>query len=850
MCFSNKVFFFVMTGLAGIVLFAAPSSGNAEDGGLTPARTNIALGKKYTFNKTTQTTAFRPTQGSAPAAQLTDGKYGDSATAGWFRQAVVSVTIDLGQIEPITGISYSSAISVAWPVAISLFTSDNGKEFYYVGDVIRLSVKRGVPGIAQSTHRYIAEGLATKGRYVRLVIRAGQGANTRCDEIEVYRGSEQQLAHERAGKPLTEMQDMEAFSVGMVTDAGARIRLRQDLAAMRRRVEASELSPGVKSSALRQLTALAPQIDSLPRIEAQGFRAVVPMNDLHARIMQVNASMLRAQGLPAVCIWKKNRWDRLGACEGPPDLSKTRPTIDVAMMNKEYRSAAFNITNAGNDPLTAVVRIEGLPGGVNPDYVRVHQVEFVDTIKKVFVADALPLAVKTSEGFAISVPAGMTRQVWLTFHPTDLVPQKHSGVIRVQLEGESGEMQLPLTLHVFDLTFPEQPTLSLFMFEFSNNPLGEFFPPAIIGDLRAHFVDVAVGNNDVVPGVKPSDLDDEGNLLATPDFSRFDNWIKLWQGKGIQEYIVSFHGSRKDFAGKSLGTPAFQRAVRQWAKAWGDHNRTLGLEPGQVAVSIFDEPQKAEDAQRIVHWAKAIKAGTSEIHIWVDPVHTVKWYDEAAEAFEICDILCPNLATYVDGLPRSGNIFGALQAKGKKLWFYQASGPVRLMDPYYYNRLSSWYCFKYGATGNGFWSYVDTGWAKSAWNMYRASYAGFTPAYLSETDVTSGKHWEAVREGIEDFEYLCMLRDRIAQLQAKPAAVTALAKAKQVLRDSLDQVIPEPFDQTNGAYKWDGLIHGGLSRAVIEGQLFGSGLAPGKDRSLADQARQRILTMLEQLPHD
>ena len=846
---SNKVFSFVMIGFVGVVLFADSSTGESEGSDLTPAGTNIALGKKYTFNKTTQTTAFRPTQGSAPAAQLTDGKYGDGETAGWFRQAVVSVTIDLGQIEPIAGISYSSAISVAWPVAISLFTSDNGKEFYYVGDVIRLSAKRGVPGEGHSTHRYIAEGLATKGRYVRLMIRAGQGANTRCDEIEVYRGSGQQLEQERAGKPLTEMKDMEAFSVGMVTDAGARIRLRQDLAAMRRRVESSKLRPGVKSAALRQLTALAPQINSLPRIEAKGFRAIVPMNDLHARIMQVNASMLRAQGLPAVCIWKKNRWDRLGACEGPLDLRKTRPPIDVAMMNKEYRSEAFNITNASNEPLTAVVRIEGLPGGANPDYVSVHQVEFVDTIKKVFVADALPLATKTKEGFAISVPAGMTRQVWLTFHPTDLVPQKHSGVIRVRPGESSREIQLPLTLHVFDFTFPEQPTLSLFMFEFSNNPLGDFFPHAIIGDLRAHFVDVAVGNNDVVPGVKPSDMDDEGNLLAAPDFSRFDDWIKLWQGKGIQDYIVSFHGSRKDFAGKRIGTRAFHRAVSQWAKAWGDHIRTLGLKPGQVAVSIFDEPQKAEHAQRIVHWAKAIKAGTSEIHIWVDPVHTAKWYDEAPEAFEICDILCPNLATYVGGLPRSANIFGSLQTKGKKLWFYQASGPVRLMDPYYYNRLSSWYCFKYGATGNGFWSYVDTGWAKSAWNMYRAAYAGFTPVYLSETDVTSGKHWEAVREGIEDFEYLCMLRGRIEQLQAKPEAAAALAKAKQVLRNSLDQVVPDQFDQTNGAYKWDGIVHGGLPRAVVEGQLFGPGSAPGKDRSLADQARRRILTMLEQLQH-
>ena len=817
---------------------------SADELGHEKSRTNIALGKNYTFNKTTQTTAFTPSQGSSPATQLTDGKYGESETAGWFRQFVVSVTIDLGQIEPIAGISYSTAKSVAWPVAISLFVGDNGKDFYYVDDILRLSAKRGVPGEGDSTHRYIADGLDTKGRYVRLMIRAGMEANTRCDEIEVYRGSEHLLGQKRAGKPLAQMKDMEAFSVGMVTDAGARIRLRQDLAAMRKRVEASKLAPGVKSSALQQLTALAPQINTLPLIEEKGFRAIVPMNDLHARIMQVSAPMLRAQGLPAVCIWKKNRGDRLGACEGPSKPPAAPPSIDVAMMNKEYRSEAFNITNAGNEPLTAVVCIEGLPGGANPDYISVHQVEFVDTIKKMFVADALPLAPKISEGFAISVPAGMTRQVWLTFHPTDLAPGKHSGAICVRPGKDMPSAQFPLGLHVFDFTFPEQPTLSLSMFEFSNNPFGEA-KDAIIGDLRAHFVDTPVGNDDVVPRVKPSDVDNEGNLLAAPDFSNFDNWIKRWQGQSIQYYIVGFHGHRKDFAGKRIGTPAFHRAVSQWAKAWGDHNRTLGLKPGQVAVSIFDEPHKAEHAQRIVHWAKAIKAGTSEILIWVDPVQTAEWYDEAPEAFEICDILCPNLPEA--GLPRSADIFGSLQAKGKKLWFYQCSGPVRLMDPYYYNRLSSWYCFKYGATGNVFWSYVDTGSAKSAWNMYQAAYAGFTPVYLSETDVTAGKHWEAVREGVEDYEYLCMLRDRIEQLQPKPEAAAAVAKARQVLRNSLDQVVPGQYDQIDGAYQWDRVIHGGLPRDVVEGQLFGTGSAPGKDRSLADKARLEILKALDRL---
>ncbi len=113
--------------IAITISFLLCCSLSADEPGHEKSRTNVALGKKYTFIKTTQTTAFTPSQGSSTATQLTDGKYGEPV--GWFRQFVVSVMIDLGQVEPISGLSYSGAgisAGVPWPVAISLFTSDNG----------------------------------------------------------------------------------------------------------------------------------------------------------------------------------------------------------------------------------------------------------------------------------------------------------------------------------------------------------------------------------------------------------------------------------------------------------------------------------------------------------------------------------------------------------------------------------------------------------------------------------------------------------------------------------------------------------------------------------------------------
>jgi len=73
--------------------------------------------------------------------------------------------------------------------------------------------------------------------------------------------------------------------------------------------------------------------------------------------------------------------------------------------------------------------------------------------------------------------------------------------------------------------------------------------------------------------------------------------------------------------------------------------------------------------------------------------------------------------------------------------------------------LQAWLSARLGATGSFFWSFSDDA-SGASWNEYRlpATQATFSPFFLSNTQVTVSKHSEAIREGMEDFEYLNALR--------------------------------------------------------------------------------------------
>ncbi|NLC55349.1 MAG: discoidin domain-containing protein [Armatimonadetes bacterium] len=795
-------------------------AGQPVQGGFVarPPGENLARGCPVTFSATPN---YPYSTDPDDPKQLTDGEYSagyfwvQKSTVGWSHTSPVLITIDLGQVQPIAGVSYNTAAGVAgggWPTAIFIATSDDGETWHLAGDLAILAAKNGLPPADRySVYRYVTGELQTRGRYLRLGI-VPQGGYTFCDEIEVYRGQEELLAREPAGEIVT---DLTARGEREPTRSGIFWRLTTDLAATRAAVENATL-PEARREALRaRLAAIEKAIPDLPAPDPTTFKTVFPLNDLHARLLAVHASLLRARGLPAFFVWKKNRYDFLTPHEAPAKAPPP-PTLSVEMMRGEVRAEAFLLTNASPRPVTAVVKLQGLPGAPRPKWLQVAAVPWTDTSHRVPVAAALPPAAYREGGFVVPVPAGVTGKVWLTIDSAGFKPGRYQGALVVT--GVGRPIRLPFRLRVSPVQM-SRPRLSLGMWDYTDGRGNYGITPqnrdAAIALMRSHGVDTPWAGSGVLPWPQAEAFDERHQLKAPLAFpASFAEWIRRWPD--ARQYFV-FAAVGRGFAGATIGTPEFHGRVGSWAKALAQQMRDLGLKPQQLGILLVDEPHQDEHDEIVAAWARAIKAAAPEITLFQDPVWPRPDQTRIQEAITLCDVICPNLPIYYEGGEPVARYFAARRAAGQRLWFYQCSGPARLFDPYRYHRLQAWHCFRHGAVGMGFWAFGDTGGGKSSWNEYATAGTPFTPVFLSPDGVTDGIHWQAVREGIQDYEYLAMLRDAAS----RPANARLRAQAEALLAEAPAAVIGD----YRSSYDWK----------------------QESDRTQADRYRLRVLALLEKM---
>ncbi len=375
---------------------------------------------------------------------------------------------------------------------------------------------------------------------------------------------------------------------------------------------------------------------------------------------------------------------------------------------------------------------------------------------------------------------------------------------------------VPIELHLYPLLLPRKLSCSLGMWDYTGEPPAYDLTPdnveAAIANMRSHFLDTPWLQGGCGPW--PQGFDEQGNMVGELDFAPFDAWVARWPEATNYGVFLSVGDS---LAGVPMTAEHFPQCVASWMSGWVDHLREMDIEPRQLMLLLVDEPSQEEQEQRIITWARAIKAAEPEVIIWEDPVHQEP--QEAALPEVFADVLCPNLGIFASGSEASRQFYADWQKQGKTLWFYQCSGPAKTYDPYYYHRLQHWFCFKYGAVGSGFWAYGDAAGAGTSWNELRAGRTSYTPVYIEPDSITDGKHFEAIREGLEDYEYLRMLRDRAAQLQEQGDEDGA-RRARDLLAAVVDEVCGEGYQPPQ--IPW----------------------TAAKDRTGADRARLRVLQEL------
>ncbi len=745
--------------------------------GTAHARTNLALDRPVELDPAPNYPACTD---AGDRKQLTDGIRASSwmgrplwlqpGTVGWKASSPVRITIDLGRVADVGGVSFSTAAGsggVAWPTAIEVLFGEDGKSFRHAGELVELSARNALPpqtGYAE--HRFSSASLSGRARFVQLLVEPRPEYYTFVDEIEV-------LAAERptADAPRGAIRDSRRFFAERVLGRFGQRRFETDLATARRTVAQAGLAAATRGALERRLAQLVSR--SAVAADPSRFRAELPLDDRHAEVWAVVGAARKAAGHPALVAWVGGPYDPIEPTTAPP---RTGGEVAVALLPGEWRPAVVNLTSSIDRSAETVVSIEGLPGGSNPSWVAVHEVAWTDSAHGAAVASALPVAIRVAGGHRIRVPAGATRQIWLSFHPGDLAPGPYRGEVRVRSELGS-PLVVPIVLQILPGRFPARPTLHAGGWDYATDHVYASTSgneAALIALLRSHFIDTAWATSAVL-GLGP--FDGAGRLSAPPDTARFDRWIAAWPD--ARRYAIYLNAA-DGLPGVAAGTAGFRARVAAWIDFWVAHAKRRGIEPSQLLLLPVDEVRTPEQDARFLVWASAIRAAQPNVGILMIPLH------DRPEAVNR-DALA--LATVVTAnrwkVGSSPSAWGFYRKRSASLELYSAEGPMLELDPYALIRLQAWEAWRLGARGSSFWSFSDAGGA-SSWNPCGQQALSYTSLFLSPDSAVSGKHLEALRESIEDYEYFVMLR---AALNAAPADHPALARARTLLDLGADRVL-------------------------------------------------------------
>ena len=388
-----------------------------------------------------------------------------------------------------------------------------------------------------------------------------------------------------------------------------------------------------------------------------------------------------------------------------------------------------------------------------------------------------------------NVTAPEAQPVWVSvFVPPGAPPGDYTGTLTVRPRN-APTRAVPLRLHVWDFDLPQFTQLrsSFWLFpEWLPAPPDtdkltlEFLRPWIDATLDSRLCPMLM-----VDALYTIYREPDGAL--TPDFTRFDEIMGYILD---QRHANSFRGENQGMSGlgmmwlvdRATGKPAdvnFPRAnagyrsdpqywefARQWVSAYYDHIRAKGWmkqdyfflidEPGRVTEEMAEACRflhQVEPQIRIMCTVPVDAPEQDTIDIWVPltPAYNQETADRArSSGDEVWWYVCVELAPYAD---------------------------VLLTSPAIDGRLLPWMNFRYGSTGLLYWgvNYWADGVFSREPGSTRCHFARQNGAtgdgYLLYVDPAEPRRplrttrLDNLRDGVEDYDYLCLLRDRLAALR-------------------------------------------------------------------------------------
>ena len=467
----------------------------------------------------------------------------------------------------------------------------------------------------------------------------------------------------------------------------------------------------------------------------------------------------------AACPWAY--FDPHSSLPTPDDRTES---LSAALCQGEYESLAMNLTNVSEKTLDVRVFCDGIETEGGEAVAVANPIEFrravtVSTYRRSSVADPLP---RLGQGNIISISSLESQQLWITVHAKDLPPGRYVAKLRLKsLEADPTEVRIPLALTVHDLAMPRPRPLRFCMWAYDGGEMGTK-NPEILRELVEHGTTVFFA-----PSPK-AECNAQGKLVGELDFTEHDEVLSRLAPHG---YIL-FLGPQGGLRGQPFLSDPWRKAFVEYLRAWVAHMKTIGMHD-EWALYPYDEPTSQYDATllNLVQVSQIVREADPSIKIYTDPTRGMTM--ESVEMLKgLIDIWCPSYEL----LTRLGDeMMPVLHEIATEVWYYDSPGRAKSLSCLGHYRRWIWYAWVQDMTGAGWWCFAHHGDA-DRWDGPNPTGDFFSTAYDSPHGLVTSKRWEATREAIEDYEYLFLLRQTIADAQARNVPAAELAEANELLK--------------------------------------------------------------------
>ncbi len=463
-------------------------------------------------------------------------------------------------------------------------------------------------------------------------------------------------------------------------------------------------------------------------------------------------------------LWTKNNWANVGRTEFPVDLEEIEE-IEVTSLVNEYEHANIVISNLANVPLRLRADLSDLQWRRADETIR-----FAGVLPELFVADwqdvvkgptvADPLLPLGAAG-RLDIPAGESRQLWLTLPAVDLPPGRYECVLSLdpigqrQIRGSLPGKTVTIALDIQPLRIATSPDFAVYNWDYASNE-------AYARDLYEHKVTFFLAPT-AIPTPK---FDAQGNALGEIDYTGYDRLLrmKLKYAKKAGGQILFAYGILESFhesIGKKYGfeyrSDAWDRAFRLAYTSWLAHLKALGMDYDDFCVQVWDEAL-LEELDYTVEGCKLLREIDPRVRLVMDGCQTVA---DVKRIDPYIDVWIPSLDFLLKSKDRDA-LLKTYHDLGEPVYCYTCSVNMKSQSPYDYHRLKPWKAASLGMDGVCFWAYNS--WRGDPWDDYDGApssgtfYADCGVVYAGLGGPVTSRRWEASRQGIEDWQIIRMTK--------------------------------------------------------------------------------------------